>query len=134
MDVEKIDRIESDLDSLIERRARQRGDEDLITEVWEMSERRDRDRRRREEKGGSMSKRRDRDRERTDRERTDRERADRGRADRDRDRERDRTRQEEENERRAATERRGEELREAWRQHHPGEGRGKGRPKRGRPS
>ena len=64
---------------------------------------------------GGMSKRRDRDRDRAERDR-------------------DRARREEENERRAATERRGEELREAWRQHHPKEERGKGRPKRGRPS
>ena len=36
-----------------------------------------------------------------------------------RDRERDRATREEENKRRAEMERRGEELREAWRKHHP---------------
>ena len=49
------------------------------------------------------------------------------------DRERDRLIREEEEERRAATERRGEELREAWRKHHPREGeRAKERPKKGK--
>jgi hypothetical protein len=53
------------------------------------------------------------------------------------DRERDRAIQEEEEKRRAETERRGEQLREAWRQHHPEdpeEDREKARPKKGRPS
>ncbi len=36
---------------------------------------------------------------------------------------RDRRARDEEDERRAATERRGEQLREAWRKHHPREGR-----------
>jgi seryl-tRNA synthetase len=40
----------------------------------------------------------------------------------------------EEDEQRAATERQGEELREAWRQHHPQEEREESRPKKGRPS
>jgi len=46
-------------------------------------------------------------------------------------RERDRAAREEENERRAETDRRGEELREAWRQRHPEEEREKTRPKKG---
>ncbi len=44
---------------------------------------------------------------------------------------RDRQARDEEDERRAATERRGEQLREAWRKHHPQGGRGE--PKGGRP-
>ncbi len=52
------------------------------------------------------------------RERRDRER---DRAARDRDRERGRTTREEEDEREAETERRGEQLKEAWRQRHPQE-------------
>lgn len=63
------------------------------------------------------------------RERGDRER-DRGL--RDRDREPDRTIQGEEDERHAETERRGEELREAWRQRHPEKESEKTRPKKGR--
>ena len=51
-----------------------------------------------------------------------------------RDRERDRRIREEEEERRATTERRGEELREAWRQHHPQGEREKQRPKKGEAS
>jgi len=51
-------------------------------------------------------------------------------------REVDRLVHEEEEERRAETERRGEELREAWRRNHPqeGEDREQDRRKRGRPS
>jgi hypothetical protein len=52
----------------------------------------------------------------------------------DRDREqraRDRRARDEEDERRAATERRGEQLREAWRKHHSREGRDE--PKREKP-
>ena len=45
-------------------------------------------------------------------------------------REHERLIREEEENRRAETERRGEELREAWRQHHPREKREKGRPGR----
>ena len=48
---------------------------------------------------------------------------------RDRDRERNRAAREEENERRAETDRRGEQLREAWRQRHPQGEEDKGRPK-----
>ena len=44
---------------------------------------------------------------------------DRDRVERDRDRERDTEIREEENERSLETERRGEQLREAWRQRHP---------------
>jgi hypothetical protein len=44
---------------------------------------------------------------------------------------RDRQARDEEDERRAETERRGEQLREAWRKHHPQ--RGRGEPKRGKP-
>ncbi len=51
-----------------------------------------------------------------ERERRDREH---DRAMRDEDRERDRAAREEENERHAETERRGEQLREAWRRRHP---------------
>jgi hypothetical protein len=47
-----------------------------------------------------------------------------------RERERDRAARDEENEWRAETERRGEQLREAWRQRHPEEEREKGRPKK----
>jgi hypothetical protein len=43
-----------------------------------------------------------------------------------------RTEQEEDDEERADTERRGEELREAWRQHHPHEEPEEDRPKKGR--
>ena len=52
----------------------------------------------------------------------------RDRAARDKDRERDRAIREEEEKRRSETERRGEQLREAWRQHHPEEDSEKGRP------
>jgi hypothetical protein len=65
------------------------------------------------------------------RDRRDRER---DRAARDRDRERDRVTREEENDRRVETERRGEELREAWRKHHPEQGRESDRPEKDRPS
>ena len=51
-----------------------------------------------------------------------------------RDRERDRVTREEENDRRVETERRGEELREAWRKHHPEQGRESDRPEKDRPS
>lgn len=50
-----------------------------------------------------------------------------------RDRERDRVTREEENKRLAETERRGEQLKEAWRQHHPEEDREKDRPKKDPP-
>jgi hypothetical protein len=56
---------------------------------------------------------------------------DRDRRDRDLDRERDRDAREEEDERLAETERRGEQLREAWRQRHPERGDDKVRPKKG---
>ena len=46
-------------------------------------------------------------------------------------REEDRRERDEEDERRAETERRGEQLREAWRKHHPQGGRDE--PKRGKP-
>ena len=64
----------------------------------------------RRERGGRVMKRWDRDREQRARERRARD---------------------EEDERRAATERRGEQLREAWRKHHPREGRDE--PKRKKP-
>lgn len=48
-----------------------------------------------------------------------------------RDEDHERRTQEEEDERRAETERRSEQLREAWRQHHPERERDK--PKRGKP-
>jgi hypothetical protein len=58
--------------------------------------------------------------------------ADRRRRDEDREkRARDWHARDEEDERRAATERRGEQLREAWRKHHPQGGRDD--PKRGKP-
>ncbi len=41
-----------------------------------------------------------------------------------RDEDREKRARDEEDERRAETERRGEQLREAWRKHHPREGRG----------
>jgi hypothetical protein len=65
------------------------------------------------------------------RERRDRER---DRDLRDRDRDRDRTVWEEEEERRIETERRGEQLKEAWRQHHPEREPEKGRAKKRGPS
>ncbi len=49
-------------------------------------------------------------------------------------REVDRLVQDEDNKRRVETERRGEELREAWRQRHPQEEREQGRPKKGKSS
>jgi hypothetical protein len=55
----------------------------------------------------------------------------RDQAARDRDRERDRAIQEEEEKQRDETARRGEQLKEAWRQHHPREGDEKDRPKKG---
>jgi hypothetical protein len=55
VDVEKVNKIESDLDLFIERRVRQRDDEDLVAEAWEMSERRDRDRRQRENRQAWVS-------------------------------------------------------------------------------
>jgi len=64
------------------------------------------------------------------RERRDRER---DRAARDRDRERGRTTREEEDEREAETERRGEQLKEAWRQRHPQEEGEKGQSPEGYP-
>ncbi len=51
-----------------------------------------------------------------------------------RDRERDWATWEEESKRRAETERRGEELREAWRKHHPERGREKGQSRKGKPA
>ena len=69
-------------------------------------------------------------RDRRDRE-LDRER---DRAARDRDRERDRVTREEEDEQDAETERRGEQLKEAWRQRHPEKEPEKGRPKKGGPA
>jgi hypothetical protein len=65
------------------------------------------------------------------RERRDRER---DRDLRDRDRERDRAAWEEAEERRAETERRGEQLKESWRQHHPEREPEKGRAKKGGPA
>jgi hypothetical protein len=59
---------------------------------------------------------------------------DRDRKDRDLDRERDRSAREEENERRAETERRSEQLWEAWRNRHPVREDDKGRPKKEGPS
>jgi hypothetical protein len=53
---------------------------------------------------------------------------------RDQDRERDRVTRDEENERQAETERRGEQLKEAWRQRHPEKEPEKGRPKKGGPA
>jgi hypothetical protein len=50
---------------------------------------------------------------------------------RERDRERRDRKQDVEQDRRAETERRGEELREAWRQHHPQEKRERGGPEKG---
>ena len=61
----------------------------------------------------------------------DRRNRERDRAARDRDRERDRDIREEEDKRDAETERRSEQLKEAWRQHHPQEERDKGRPRKG---
>ncbi len=46
------------------------------------------------------------------------------------DREKDKVARDEENERRAETDRRGEELREAWRKRHPEADREKSRPKK----
>ena len=57
---------------------------------------------------------------------------DRDRYLRDRDRERDMTAWEEADKRDAETERRGEQLREAWRQRHPEKEHEKGRTKKGR--
>jgi hypothetical protein len=65
---------------------------------------------------------------------SDRKDRERDRGLRDRDRERDRATREEEDERRAETERRGEQLREAWRQRHPERGDDKVRPKKGGPA
>lgn len=62
---------------------------------------------------------------------SDRKDRERDRAVRDRDRERDRAVRKEEDERNAETERRAEQLREAWRQRHPERDDGKGRPKKG---
>ena len=45
-----------------------------------------------------------------------------------------RAEQEEKDQSRAESERRGEELREAWRKHHPEQGRESGRPEKDRPS
>jgi hypothetical protein len=58
----------------------------------------------------------------------------RDRAARDRYRERDRVTREEEDEQDAETERRGEQLKEAWRQRHPEKEPEKGRPKKGGPA
>ena len=60
------------------------------------------------------------------RERRDRER---DRAAREKDKKRVKAVRDEENEQQAETERRGEQLKEAWRQRHPQEEGGKGRPK-----
>lgn len=75
--------------------------------------------------GGSVK------RDRRDRELDREQDRERDRAMRDRDRERDRATHEEEKKRRDETQRRGEQLREAWRQHHPGEDREKDQPKNG---
>ncbi len=58
---------------------------------------------------------------------------DRERQIRDRDRDRQDREREVEEKRRAETERRGEELREAWRKHHPEKVRREGQPKKGKP-
>ena len=65
---------------------------------------------------------------------SDRKDRERDRGLRDRDRERDRATREEENERRAETERRSEELWEAWRNRHPVREDDEGRPKKEGPS
>ena len=52
----------------------------------------------------------------------------------DRDRERDRITREEEDKQNVETERRGEQLKEAWRQRHPEKKPENGRPKKGEPA